>query len=193
MEEKSQGNIPFWLIGLVSMAVPALVAFLFFLDGKLSLGDFVYQLPHFHGVLNSLTTLVLISALIAVKKGNISAHKALMTSAVCMGAIFLISYVTYHSSDGSSVIYGDANRDGVLSDDEGALVPYRDTYLTVLLSHIGTSLFALPLVLISFIHALRGNFQRHKAFVKFAFPVWLYVSITGVIVYLMMRPYYLIG
>ncbi len=189
MDEKSQGKIPFWLIGVISLIVPLLVAFLFFFDNKLDLGEFVYQLPHFHGILNSLTTLVLVIALWMIMRGNVKWHKNLMTSAVFMGAIFLVSYVTYHSS-ADSVIYGDIDMDGILSDNELLKVPLRDTYLTILLAHIGVSVIALPFILIAFVHALKGNFDRHKFFVKIAYPVWLFVSVSGVTVYLMMRPYY---
>lgn len=188
-EERSQDKVPFWLIGIISLVVPVLVAFLFFFDGKLSLGEFVYQLPHFHGVLNSLTAVVLILGLAFVKNGNVDWHRRSMTSAVCMGGIFLVSYVTYHGSV-DSVMYGDLNHDRSLSDPEKVLVPYRWLYLIVLFSHIFISVFTLPFVLIAFVYALRKNFEKHKKFVRWAYPMWLYVSVTGVAVYLMMRPYY---
>lgn len=189
MENQSQGKTPIWLILVVSVAVPALVAFLFFFPGKLELGNFVYALPHFHGVINSLTSLVLILALVAIKTGKMDLHKNLMTSGVVMGGIFLLSYVVYHSSV-DTVIFGDANHDGELSLEEGSMVQNRFTYLILLISHILLSMVALPFVLIAFYHAVKKNFAKHKKVVKLAYPIWLYVSITGVIVYWMMRPYY---
>ena len=189
MEEKFQDRPPLIPIVMVSIVVPVLVGFLFFFDEKLALGNFVYQLPHFHGILNSLTSLLLVIALVMIKIGNVKWHKILMSSAVCMGAIFLISYVTYHSSV-ESVIFGDANGDGLLSDSEKGRLENRGTYLVILLSHIALSLVTLPVVLLAFIHALKGNFVRHRFFVRFAYPMWLYVSVTGVVVYMMMRPYY---
>ena len=157
MEERSQGKFNNWIIGIVSVLVPALVAFLFFFDRKLELGDFVYELPHFHGVLNSLTSIVLIMGLVFIRKGNVEWHKRAMTSAVFMGAVFLLSYVTYHSSV-ESVRYGDLNHDGVVSDLEAEQAPYRLPYLGLLLSHIGISIFTVPFVLLAFFHALKGNF-----------------------------------
>lgn len=189
MAKKFQGKIPFWLIGLISFVVPALVAFLFLFKQKIDLGDFVYNLPHFHGAINTLTSLVLIAALIMIKKGKMQWHRMLMTSAVCMGALFLISYVTYHVS-ADSAIYGDVNMDGQLSDLEKENAPLRSAYLILLLVHIVASIVTLPLVLIAFAHALMANFDKHKTIVKYAYPLWLFVSVTGVTVYFLMRPYY---
>jgi len=190
MEKEYQGKLPVWMIAVVSLAVPLLVAVLFFTPAKISLGGFVYTLPHLHAGINSATALVLIAALVAVKSGNIEWHKSLMISAVIMGALFLISYVLYHSSV-DSVIFGDADKDGLLSAAEKSMAAGRDAYLIILISHIILSMFALPLVLVAFFLALKGNYPRHKKIVRWAYPIWLYVSITGVIVYWMVRPYYL--
>jgi len=190
MEKAYQGKLSVWMIAAVSVLVPVLVAILFFTPAKLSLGGFVYALPHLHAGINSATTLVLVAALIAIKSGSIDWHKSLMISAVAMGALFLISYVLYHSSV-DSVIYGDLDKDGILSATERASAEGRGTYLVILVSHIVLSMFALPLVLIAFFLALKGNYARHKKIVRWAYPVWLYVSITGVVVYWMVRPYYL--
>lgn len=178
------------MIAAVSVLVPVLVAFLFFTPAKISLGGFVYALPHLHAGINSATTIVLIAALVAVKSGSIEWHKSLMIAAVVMGALFLVSYVMYHSSV-DSVIYGDMDKDGLLSASERVSAEGRGTYLVILISHIVLSIFALPLVLVAFFLALKGNYQRHKKIVRWAYPVWLYVSITGVVVYWMVRPYYL--
>jgi len=189
MDKASPGKGLLTLIIVVSIAVPVLVAILFFMPSKLQLGDFVYTLPHLHAVINSATAILMILALIAVKQGKLDWHRYLMTSAVVMGGLFLISYVIYHSSV-PSVIYGDLNGDGTLSASESAQATHRNLYLIILISHIGLSMVALPLVLMALYNAIKGNFAKHKKIVKFAYPIWLYVSVTGVWVYWMMRPFY---
>ena len=189
MAKGSPGNLSIVVVAIVSLVVPGLVALLFFIPEKLELGTFVYELPHLNAVINSLTSVILILAFIFIKIGMVNWHRTLMTSAVVMGAFFLISYVTYHSSV-ESVVFGDLDGNGELDAYEDKLADTRGTYLILLLSHILLSLVALPLVLLSFYHALRSNFDKHKRLVKFAYPIWLYVSITGVLVYWMMRPYY---
>ena len=189
MAKESLGNFSIVLIVVLSILIPGIVAMLFFIPEKLELGAFVYELPHLHAVINSMTSLILILALIAVKIGFVNWHRGLMTSAIVMGALFLISYVTYHSSV-ESVIFGDLDGNGILDTYEEKLADSRGTYLILLLSHILFSMVALPLVLLSFYYALISNFEKHRRMVKFAYPVWLFVSISGVLVYMMMRPYY---
>ncbi|MCP4456647.1 MAG: DUF420 domain-containing protein [Cytophagales bacterium] len=189
MERVFQGKGSILLIIIISIVVPGLVAMLFLVTEKLELGTFVYKLPHLHAVINSLTSFVLISAFVTIRIGLVNWHKGLMTSAVVMGVLFLISYVTYHSSV-ESVVFGDLDGNGALDTYEEKLADTRGTYLILLLSHILLSLVALPLVLLSLYHALKSNFEAHKRLVKFSFPVWLYVSVSGVLVYWMMRPYY---
>ena len=189
MAKESIGKGSIILIVAASIAVPGLVASLFLIPGKLELGSFVHKLPHLHAVINSLTSLVLILALVSIKIGMVHWHKLLMMSAVVMGALFLVSYVTYHSSV-DSVVFGDLDHNGELDTYEDKLADMRGTYLILLLSHILLSLVALPLVLLSFYHALKSNIAKHKRLVKFAYPIWLYVSISGVLVYWMIRPYY---
>jgi putative membrane protein len=185
----SQGSSLKRVIIAISIAVPLVVAILFFLPEKLNLGDFVYILPHLNAVINSTTAIVMILALVMVKTGNIEFHRYLMTTALVLGGLFLVSYVLYHASV-PSVIYGDANGDGILSEAEKLEAGNRTTYLLILLSHIGLSVVTLPLVLIAFYRASTGNYKGHKKIVKWAFPIWFYVSVTGVIVYALINPYY---
>ena len=189
MEKESQGKLPLGVIIAISLIVPALVAFMFLSPQKLLLGGFVYSLPHIHAGINSATTLVLVAALIAIKQGRVELHKSLMLCGIVMGALFLISYVLYHSSV-DSVLFGDINHDGILTDDEKSAAEGRTNYLLILGSHILFSLMALPLVLSALYFGLKGNYKSHKRIVKWGYPVWLYVSITGVIVYWLIRPYY---
>jgi len=141
-------------------------------------------------MLNSATALVLLFALLMIKRGNVKLHRLGMTTAFILGAIFLVSYIIYHSS-APSVIYGDFDSDGVLSSKELLSVgAFRMIYICLLLSHIGLSVVVIPLVLLAFYFALNDQIDRHKRIVKFAWPIWFYVSGTGVLVYLMIRPFY---
>ena len=116
-----------------------------------------------------------------------------MTSGFSLGAIFLLTYVLYHSS-ATTTIFGDVNGDSILSDAERGLVSIsRPVYVGILISHIALSVIVIPLVLTSFFYSLNARIEEHKKIVKFTFPIWLYVSITGVIVYLMVSPYYIHG
>ena len=163
-------------IRIFSIAIPLAVAVLLGLPTKLDLGDWVYNLPHVIGGLNTLTSICLILALIAVKKRNIMLHKRMTSTAFILGAIFLVCYVIYHASAPSTPYGG-----------EGTL---RYVYFFLLISHITLSIGVVPMVLLAFFYALNGMIDKHKTIVKYTFPIWLYVSVTGVTVYLMISPYY---
>ena len=176
---------------VISILVPAVVASLFlFRTTEANLGSWVYSLPQLNVTLNATTIVLLIAALIMIKKGKEKAHRNLMLTALFLGTLFLISYITYHASVPSTV-YGDLNHDHTLSQSELMVVgSWRSVYLVLLLSHILVAVSGLPLVLIAVYHGLKGNRTAHKKIVKFTFPVWLYISITGVIVYFLISPYY---
>lgn len=163
-------------IKIFSIAIPVAVAVLLGLPYKLSLGDWVYELPHAIGVVNTLTSLALIGAFIAIKNQNVVLHRKLNSTAFILGALFLVLYVLYHAS-ATSTPYGG----------EGII---RYLYYFLLISHIVLSIGVVPLVLLAFYYALNGMIDRHKKIVKYTFPIWLYVSVTGVTVYLMISPYY---
>jgi putative membrane protein len=180
------------LIKLLSVVVPGVVALLIFYPQKIDLGDWIYYLPGFNATLNSITSVLLVSAFYFVMKGNIKMHRSLMTVCFILGVIFLLSYITYHSA-APSTIFGDLNADGILDDNEGALVDSSRTwYVILLLSHIALSIMVVPLVLMTFYYSLNNKIANHKKIVRYTLPVWLYVSITGVIVYIMISPYYMI-
>jgi len=179
------------IIIVISIVVPVLVALLLFTPISTGIGaSWISLLPVFHAIINSATSVILILAVWSVIKGKIAWHKKLMSVAFVLGGLFLLSYVLYHSST-DSVKFGDINGDGLLSNIESDLVSTsRIIYLVVLLSHIVLSVIVLPLVLFTFYYSLTEKIVKHKKIVKFTFPIWLYVSITGVIVYLMISPYY---
>jgi len=165
------------LIRILSIAIPLVVALLLGIRQKLDLGEWVYNLPHVIGGLNSLTALCLILALVAIKKKNIKLHQNLNTAALALGALFLVCYVIYHASAESTPYGGDG--------------PLRSVYYVLLISHIVLSVSVLPLVLFAFYHAWNQDFDKHRKIVKYTFPIWLYVSVSGVAVYALISPYYI--
>ena len=184
-------NKPLYIILTVSIVVVGLVGLLLFTTSKLDIdAPWLRYLPTFHACLNALTAFCLVLGLVYVKKGEIELHRNMMTVSFILGAIFLLSYVTYHASQ-DSTIFGDVNGDSILSESESVLVASsRLIYIILLLSHIGMSILVIPFVLFAFYYALDKNFVAHKKVVKWTWPIWFYVSVTGVLVYLMISPYY---
>lgn len=181
------------LIVIVSVVIPVAVAVLLFFPLNITVDSqsWVKSLPAFNAVINTLTAALLISAVFAIKAKKVMLHRNLMTAALILGSIFLLSYITYHASS-TSVVFGDLDHDGVINPEERAEVGgMRGIYLFILLSHIALSIVVVPFVLLAFYFALSNQVVKHRKLVKFTFPIWLYVSITGVIVYLMISPYYL--
>ena len=147
-------------------------------------------LPAFHAFLNSLAALFLFGAIVAIKKGMAHLHQRLIYIAMLCSLIFLLSYVCYHFTT-SATIYGDQNGDGILSEMEKEEVgTSRIFYLIILLTHIALAALSFPFILMSLTYALTHQFDKHKRMTRWVFPVWLYVAITGPLVYWLLRPYY---
>lgn len=178
-------------ITIVSIVVPLLVALLIFMPEKINFsGSWSRFLPHLNGFLNTLTCGVLLAGFVFIKNGMIKQHKWMMSTAFALGTLFLISYIIYHASN-PSAIFGDSNGNGVLELDEASGIGnWRYIYLAILASHILLAIVVVPFVLFSFYYALKGRFEIHKKIVRYTLPIWLYVSVTGVVVYLMISPYY---
>jgi putative membrane protein len=171
-EEKVQN----WIV-VISIAIPLAVAVLVFMPSKVtSFGGWVYFLPHLNAVINSAASFALILAIVFVKKKNYKLHGAAMTVAFVLGTIFLVSYIIYHAS-AESTSYGG----------EGII---RVAYYFLLITHILFAAVALFPILFAYYYGYTNQLEKHRKIVKFAFPIWLYVSVTGVIVYLMISPYY---
>lgn len=178
METKTIEQKSRTFIVIVSILIPVVVAILF--NVKLSdLGYNVapmYFLPPIYAGINALTAIALVAAVIAIKKGKRLVHERLMTTAIVLSILFLVMYVIYHMTTESTKYGGD-----------GAL---RLIYFVLLISHIVLSIAIIPLVLISYVRAFSARFDQHKKIAKIAFPLWLYVAVTGVLVYWMIAPYY---
>ena len=179
------------LLIVVSVIVPVVVAALFFFTKtEAEVGSWVHNLPTLNATINSITIVLLISALVAIKKGKELLHRNLMLSAMFLGMVFLISYITYHASVPSTV-FGDLDGNGILSDTEMQTIGgMRTFYLVVLLSHILFAVAGLPLVLMAAYFGISGKRTAHRKTVRFTYPVWMYIAITGVLVYILISPYY---
>ncbi len=172
MEQKSSLR----LINVLSIVIPLVVAVLLGIRSKPDLGSWTKVLPHLNALINSATSVLLLIGYYLIRKGNREGHRKVMTLAFVLGGLFLVFYVLYHLTNPSTSFGG-----------EGVM---RLVYYFILISHIVLSLVVLPLVLRAFYFALTGDLTRHIRLVKFAYPIWLYVSVTGVLAYLMISPYY---
>lgn len=177
---------------LVSILIPIVVAILF----TVKLKDFGIEveplsfLPPIYASINGLTALLLLMGVMAIKNGNKKVHERLMTTAIACSVVFLVMYVAYHMT-ADSTVYGDIDGNKILDATEKAYAgSLRYLYLFILLSHIALSIIIIPLVLITYVRALAARFDKHRKIAKITFPLWLYVAVTGVLVYLMISPYY---
>lgn len=158
----------------VSIIIPLAVAALFGI--KIDGYDFTF-LPPIYASINGLTALLLIIAVVAIRNGKRTLHENLMKTCIGLSSLFLVMYILYHITTASTVFGG-----------EGAI---RYVYFIILVSHILLSIAIIPMVLFTYVRAIGGDFYRHRKLAKYTFPIWLYVAITGVIVYLMISPYYI--
>ena len=179
-------------IVLVSILIPTAVAILF----TVKLKDFGIEveplsfLPPIYASINGLTALLLLMGVMAIKNGNKKVHERFMTTAIACSVVFLVMYVAYHMT-ADSTVYGDIDGNKILDATEKANAgSIRHLYLFILLSHIALSIVIIPLVLITYVRALAARFDKHRKIAKITFPLWLYVAVTGVVVYLMISPYY---
>ncbi len=161
-----------WIIAL-SIIIPIVVAALFGIKIDTELPIF---LPPIYATINAITAIVLIVAVWAIKNKNTRLHENLMKTAIGLSILFLIMYMAYHMTSDSTKFGG-----------EGAI---KYIYYIVLLTHILLSIIVIPFVLITFVRAITNNIEKHKKIAKLTFPLWLYVAISGVVVYLIISPYY---
>lgn len=160
-------------IWAVSIVIPIAVAILFTV--KIEGLDFSF-LPPVYASLNGLTAIGLIIAIAAIKNKNRTLHQRVIQLCLLFSILFLLLYVLYHMTSDTTAYGG-----------SGAL---KMVYFFLLISHILLSMVVIPIVLFSYLFAWQGDFERHKKWTKFAFPLWLYVAVSGVLVYFMISPYY---
>lgn len=171
MENKSRYNIYIWIVSII---IPVVVAFLFTV--RIPNVEPLRFLPPIYATINGLTAILLIFSLLAIKNKNIKLHEGLMKIAIALSLVFLVMYVAYHMTSDSTPYGG-----------EGVL---RYVYFFILITHIVLSIGVIPMVLITYVRALSKQFESHKKIARYTFPIWLYIAVTGVIVYLMISPYY---
>ncbi|SDG58937.1 DUF420 domain-containing protein [Winogradskyella thalassocola] len=167
-----------WII-VLSIIIPIVVAVL----SRVKLQDLGFDvqpltfLPPIYATINGFTALLLIFAFIAIKKKNVVLHENLMTTSVWTSVIFLVMYVAYHMTSDSTQFGG-----------EGAI---KYIYYFILITHIVLSIVIIPFVLITYVRGITNDIERHRKIARITFPMWLYVAVTGVVVYIMISPYYI--
>ncbi|PTQ94984.1 putative membrane protein [Mucilaginibacter yixingensis] len=179
-------------VAAISIVVFALVVLLNrkVIPGPAVVPSFAYFLPKLNAILNGTCSVLLVVSLFFIKYKQIQIHKTLNFIAGCLSTVFLLSYVLFHYL-APETLYGDLNGDGVVDAmEKGAAGGIRFVYFAILGTHILLAAVVLPLVLLSFYRGFAMQVQRHKKLVRWTFPIWLYVTVTGVIVYLMISPYY---
>jgi putative membrane protein len=192
MEDKAVDEKYNKLIVAVSIIIPVAVAILF----GVKLKDFGYDveplsfLPPIYATTNGITAVLLVAAVIAIKNSKRRVHQILMTSAIALSVAFLVMYVAYHMT-ADSAVFGDLNHNGILEESEkDSIGSLRIVYLLILVTHIILSIAIIPMVLITYVRAIAQKFDKHKKISRITFPIWLYVAVTGVVVFLMISPYY---
>lgn len=178
------------LIIAFSFIVFAAVVLLSRIQLQVDLGFDVHLFAKANAVINSIVAILLVAALVAVKKKQYLAHKNMMMTAMILSILFLVSYICHHLFAGETK-FGDLDHNGVLSDAEAANVgSLKLVYYIILATHIPLAGIILPFILFTAYRAQIGEWPRHRKLAKITWPVWLYVAVTGVIVYLMISPYY---
>ena len=171
MESKeTNSGLRKWIIAL-SVVIPLAVAALFGI--KIDGVDLSFLPPIYAGI-NGLTAILLIAALMAIKSKKVDLHKRLIQACLTLSLLFLVAYVAYHITSETTVYEGD----------------YKGIYYFILISHIVLSISVIPLVLFTYLFAWEGKIDLHKKWNKISFPIWLYVAVTGVVVYFMISPFY---
>ncbi len=182
-----QARILIWAVSII-----AFLGIAFLSGAKLNIR--VNFDPHifaaFNAVINSIVAILLVLALIAVKSKRYLLHKRIMLTAIILSVLFLISYVCHHLLSGETK-FGDLNHDGIVSLDEKNLAgSLRYVYYFILLTHIPLAGIILPFILFTAYRALSGNYEKHKKLARITWPIWFYVALSGVAVYLLISPYY---
>ena len=178
------------LIWTVSIIVFVAVVILSKVKLVLDLPFNVHVFATINAVINSMVAVLLVAGLFTAKSKNYATHKKIMLSAIVLSVLFLVSYICHHLLAGETK-YGDLNHDGVLSMNETAMAgSARIFYYILLLTHIPLAAIILPFILFTAYRALTGEYDKHRKLVRITWPVWFFVAVSGVVVYLMISPYY---
>lgn len=179
-----------WLIGIFSVVVFIVVVVLGKFKLEVDLGFDVHIFAAINAFVNATIAVVLVAALVAVKKQRYELHKKLMMGALVLSILFLLSYIAHHLLAGEAK-YGDSNHDGIVDEAEKlAAGAMRMVYLIILITHIILAAIILPFILFTAYRGLTSEFTAHKKLAKITWPLWFYVAVTGPIVYFMISPYY---
>lgn len=173
--EAESAKGPVLAIALLSVAVAAFLIWLIYFKGRTQAPEWISSLPAANATFNSLCAICLIGGYLNIRRRRIAIHKRFMLSAAGFSVLFLASYITYH------YFHGDTRFPG-----HGWI---RPVYFFVLISHIGLSMVALPLIFATLYFALTSRFRTHRKIARWTFPIWLYISVTGVLVFLLLRAY----
>jgi putative membrane protein len=177
-------------IWTVSIIVFAAVAILSRIKLNVNLGFEPHIFARANSFINSVVAILLLIGLLAVKQQKYLLHKRIMITAIILSVLFLVSYICHHLFTGETK-YGDTDHDGILSINEKNLAgSARMVYYFILLTHIPLAGIILPFILFTAYRSLTGEYLRHKKIARITWPIWLYVAVTGVIVYWMINPYY---
>ncbi len=178
------------LIYTLSFVVFAAVVFLSKYKLDVNLGFDVHVFAKANAIINSMVAVLLLAGLFTAKQKKYELHKKIMLTAISLSVFFLLSYIAHHLLAGDTK-YGDLNHDGIVSLDEKTLAGnLRMVYYFILITHIPLAAIILPFILFTAYRALTGEYDKHKKLVRITWPVWFYVAVTGVVVYLMISPYY---
>lgn len=179
-----------WLIGIFSLVVFLVVVVLSKFKLDVELGFDVHIFATINAFVNATIAVVLIAALMAVKKKNYELHKKFMMTALVLSILFLLSYIAHHLLAGEAK-FGDINHDGIVDDAEKLAVgSMRIVYLIILATHIILAAVILPFILFTAYRGLTSEFPSHKKLARITWPLWFYVAVTGPVVYFMISPYY---
>jgi putative membrane protein len=186
-KDDKNARIFIWVVSIVVFIGIA------FLSGVQLHPEFNFD-PHIfatvNAIINSCVAIFLIAALLAVKSKKYLLHKRIMIAAIILSVLFLISYVCHHLFSGETK-FGDLNHDGILSwDEKNKAGSLRYVYYAILMTHIPLAGIILPFILFTAYRALSGDYVKHKKLARITWPIWLYVAISGVAVYLLISPYY---
>lgn len=179
-----------WLIGILSFVVFAAVVVLSRIKLEVNLGFDVHVFATFNAIVNSIVTILLVAGLIAVKAKKYSLHKKIMLTAMILSVLFLVSYICHHLFAGETR-FGDLDHDGIISEAEKAQAgTLRTVYYIILITHIPLAGIILPFILFTAYRGLVAEWPKHRKLARITWPVWFYVAFTGVLVYLLISPYY---